>query len=81
TVANALALPASALVQSSAYAEVTVVIGSDWPSGTAFGGASAGGTKAGATPTNAASAPSVASLSNAASTGTCVPVFHGDIVK
>ncbi|MGH3417565.1 MAG: LCP family protein, partial [Actinocrinis sp.] len=78
TVANALALPASALVQSSAYAEVTVVIGSDWPSGTAFGGASAGGAKAGA---KAASAPSVASLSNAATTTGCVPVFPGDIVK
>jgi hypothetical protein len=79
TVANALALPNSALVESSAYSEVTVVLGTDWTSGTTFGGGSSSsgsgsGTPHSAPPTTAASAPADSSLSNAATTGGCVTV-------
>lgn len=79
TVANALALPNSALVESSAYSEVTVVLGTDWTSGTTFGGGSGSsgsgsGTPHSAPPTTAASAPADSSLSNAATTGGCVTV-------
>ncbi len=81
TVANALGMPASALVESTAYAEVTVVIGKDWTTGTTLNGTSAGGANAGAAPTTAASAPAVSSLSNAATTGSCVTVNPTYIVK
>ncbi len=81
TVANALGLPTSALVESNSYSQVTLVIGADWTSGTTFGGGSGSGSSgsggAGTTsapPTTAASAPAVSSLSNAATTGGCVPV-------
>lgn len=79
-VQKALGLPSSAMTQSNAYSEVTVVLGTDWTSGTTFGGAStAGGTS---TATTAASAPAVSSLSNAADSGnTCVPVNPFYIVK
>jgi LCP family protein required for cell wall assembly len=79
TVAGALGLPASALVMSNAYSQVTVVIGADWKSGTAF--AATASSSAGPTPTAAASAPSVSSLSNAATTGTCVQANPSYIVK
>lgn len=87
TVAYALGLPSSAMVESSAYSEVTLVLGADWTSGTTFGGGSASGTSSGsgtttsAPPTAAASAPAVSSLSNAATTGGCVPVNPSYIVK
>jgi hypothetical protein len=80
TVANALGLPSSALVESNSYSQVTLVLGDDWTSGTKFGGGSgsgssgSGGPASSAPPTTAASAPAVSSLSNAATTGGCVPV-------
>jgi len=79
TVANALGLPTSAMKQSNAYSQVTVVVGADWTSGTTFGAAAGG--SSGATATAAASAPSVSSLSNASTTGTCVTVNPYYIVK
>ncbi|MBS2962181.1 LCP family protein [Actinocrinis puniceicyclus] len=83
-VASALGLPNSALKESGAYSEVAVVLGTDWTSGTTFGGAGASGSGsgAGATPTAAASAPAVSSLSNAGDTGnTCIPVNPFYVVK
>ena len=82
TVANALGLPTSALVESASYSQVTVVLGADWTSGTTFGGGSASGASASgsgtsttsALPTAAASAPAVSALTNASTTGGCVPV-------
>jgi LCP family protein required for cell wall assembly len=87
TVAYSLGLPSSAMVESSAYSQVTLVLGADWTSGTTFGGGSASGTSSGSgtsastPPTTAASAPAVSSLSNAATTGGCVPVNPPYIVK
>jgi len=78
-VQKALGLPSSALKESNAYSEVTVVLGSDWTSGTTFGGAA---TTGGAAPTTAASAPAVSSLSNASDSGnTCIPVNPFNVVK
>jgi LCP family protein required for cell wall assembly len=77
-VANSLGLPASAMKESNSYAQVTVIIGADWTSGTTFGAAA--GT-ANSTVTTAATAPSVSSLSNASTTGTCVTVNPYYIVK
>lgn len=78
-VQRALGVPSSAMTESNAYSEVTVVLGSDWTSGTTFGGTAAAGAAA---PTTAASAPAVSSLSNAADSGnTCVPVNPYYIVK
>ncbi len=78
TVAYTLGLPSSALVESNAYSQVTLVIGADWTSGTTFGAAagpaSGTGGSANTTPTAAASAPAVSSLLNAATTGGCVSV-------
>ena len=86
TVANALGLPTSALVESNSYSGVTVVLGADWTSGTMYGGSGSAGSAAGksvtsAPPTTAASAPAVSSLSNAATTGGCVTVNPPYIVK
>jgi LCP family protein required for cell wall assembly len=82
-VANTLGIPTSAMKESNAYSQVTVVIGADWTSGSSFGSGSSGssGTSSGATATTAASAPSVSSLSNASTTGTCVTVNPYYIVK
>jgi hypothetical protein len=72
-VQKALGLPSSAMKESNTYAEVTVVLGSDWTSGTAFGGGAAA--SGGTAPTTAATAPAVSSLSNASDSGnTCIPV-------
>ena len=79
-VQKALGVPNSAMKESNAYSEVTVVLGSDWTSGTTFGGSSASG--ASSASTTAATAPAVSSLSNAADTGnTCIPVNSFYIVK
>lgn len=79
-VQKALGLPSSALKESNSYSEVTVVLGSDWTSGTTFGGAAAA--TGGAAPTTAASAPAVSSLSNASDSGnTCIPVNPFNVVK
>jgi LCP family protein required for cell wall assembly len=84
TVAAALGLPSSALKESNAYSQVTLVIGADWTSGTTYGSSgsatSAGGASSTA-PTTAATAPEDSSLLNASSTGGCVQVAPGDIVK
>ena len=81
-VANALGLPAMAMTESSAYPEVTVVIGADWPSGSMYSGSmGADGTPGGPSPTAAASAPAISSLENAATTGGCVPVDPPDVAR
>jgi LCP family protein required for cell wall assembly len=82
-VQKSLGLPSSALTQSTAYAEVTVVLGTDWTSGTTFGGSGSGSSSSGSSaPTTAASAPAVSSLSNASDSGnTCVTVNPYYIVK
>ena len=81
-VAGALGVPSSALKESNAYSQVTVVIGSDWTSGSTFGGASAGTAGSATAPASgAATAPEDSSLLNASSTGGCVQVAPGDIVK
>lgn len=81
-VADALALPASALTQSTTYGEVTVVVGTDFSTGTIYTSTSTtGGTSSTAAATTAATAPEDSSALNASTTGTCVPVAPGDIVK
>ncbi|HEU5354742.1 MAG TPA: LCP family protein [Actinocrinis sp.] len=81
-VQKALGLPSSALTKSSAYSEVTVVLGSDWTSGTTFGGGGGAASATSAAPTKAASAPAVSSLSNAGDSGnTCIPVNPFNVVK
>jgi LCP family protein required for cell wall assembly len=78
--ANALGLPAEALQMSSAYDQVTVVIGADWPAGGTFGSVMAPlGARAGLPPAGTASAPPEASLENASASGGCVPVNPADI--
>ncbi|WP_084316551.1 LCP family protein [Actinospica robiniae] len=74
-VADALGIPSTDLVKSSSYSEVTVVVGTDWSTGTSYP-ASGGGASA----TSAASAPSESSALNAATTGQCVQVASNDIV-
>ena len=88
TVANALGLPTSVLVESNSYSGVTLVLGADWTSGTSFGGGSASGSSgsgsgkpATSAPPTAASAPAVSSLTNASTTGGCVPVNPVYIVR
>jgi LCP family protein required for cell wall assembly len=81
-VANALGLPSSAVTESGTYPEVTLVIGSDWPSGNMYSGSMyAGSTPGGPSPTAAASAPAIASLENASTTGGCVPVDPPDVLR
>jgi LCP family protein required for cell wall assembly len=81
-VASALGLPSSALKESNAYSEVTLVIGTDWKSGTTYGSSSGGSSSAtSAAPTTAATAPDDSSLLNASTTAGCVTVAPGDIVK
>jgi len=75
-VADALGIPAADLVPSNAYAEVTVIVGTDWTSGTSYP-ASGGGSSA----TSAASAPAESSALNAATTGQCVQVASDDIAR
>jgi LCP family protein required for cell wall assembly len=77
---DALGLPASALTQSAAYSEVTVVIGADWPSGTTYSAGSSSGAST-AKATTAATAPEDSSLLNASTTTGCVQIVPGDIVK
>jgi hypothetical protein len=76
-VAGALGIPASAVHQSGNYTEVTVVIGTDWTSGTTFGSASTGGSAAGTAPDSqaVASSPPAASLAtNAGDDKACMVV-------
>jgi hypothetical protein len=81
-VAHAQHLPAIALTASTTYGEVTVVVGADFTTGTAYTGTGAGGaTSTGPQASTAATAPEDSSLLNASTAGTCVQVAPGDIVK
>ena len=77
-VAEALGIPSSQLVESSTYSQVTVVVGSDWTSGTSY---PAGTSSSSSSASTAASAPSESSALNAATTGQCVQVASNDIVN
>ena len=73
-VAAALKLPAAQVQQSSQYSKVTVVIGTDFVSGTTYTPATTGGSTAGA-----AAAPTESYATNADSTGECIPVESGTL--
>jgi len=75
-VAAALQIPAAQVQQSSTYSKVTVVIGTDFESGTTFPAAAAsGGSGAGA----AATAPADSNEMKADTTGECIPVESGTL--
>jgi LCP family protein required for cell wall assembly len=79
-VAAALGIPSSQVQQSSSYSQVTIVVGSDWTSGTTYTAATSS-SSAGSSSTGQASAPGSSSELNASTTGQCVQVASGDIVK
>jgi LCP family protein required for cell wall assembly len=75
-VASALGIPASAMHLSGNYAQVTVVIGKDWTSGSTFGTAS-GSTGGGSTTPStavASSPPATSLLTNGSDTKICMPI-------
>jgi LCP family protein required for cell wall assembly len=89
TVAKAVGLPGSR-VQSSPYAGVRLVIGSDWPNGSGYGGSSGGSGSAGSDGVSASAQPSPAdtqqalsgaTAENADTTGTCAQVGTQDTVQ
>jgi LCP family protein required for cell wall assembly len=81
-VANALGIPSSQVEESSNYSEVTVVVGTDWTSGTTYSSTSSSSSASPSTSgTTAATAPSSSSQLNASTTGQCVQVASGDIVN
>jgi LCP family protein required for cell wall assembly len=85
-VAAALGVPSAQVRQSASYSQVTVVVGSDWTSGTTYpAAASSSGSGAGAGSGSGAggqaTAPSSSSELNASTTGQCVQVASNDIVK
>jgi LCP family protein required for cell wall assembly len=80
-VASALGIPSSQVQESPDYSEVTVVIGTDWTSGTTYSASGSSSASPGASATAAATAPESSSQLNAASTGQCVQVASGDIVQ
>ncbi|HTJ72308.1 MAG TPA: LCP family protein [Actinospica sp.] len=80
-VAGALGIPSSQVEESSNYSEVTVVIGTDWTSGTTYSSSSGSSSSASPSTTAAATAPDSSSQLNASTTGQCVQVASGDIVK
>ena len=80
-VAGALGVPSSQVQQSSAYSAVTVVIGSDWTSGSTYPAASSTGSGSGSTASTQATAPSQSFELNASTTGKCVQVAPNDIVN
>ena len=80
-VAGALGIPSSQVQESSNYSEVTVVIGTDWTSGSTYSSTSSSSSGASPSATTAASAPSSSSALNAATTGECVQVASNDIVS
>ena len=81
-VANALGIPSSQVEESSNYSEVTVVVGTDWTSGTTYSSTSSSSSASPSTSgTTAATAPSSSSQLNASTTGQCVQVASGDIVS
>jgi LCP family protein required for cell wall assembly len=76
-VASALGIPAFAMHLSANYAQVTVVIGKDWTSGTTFGtGSSSGGSGSSGTSTTAvaSSPPATSLLTNGDDSKACMPV-------
>jgi LCP family protein required for cell wall assembly len=79
-VAGALGIPSAQTVESDSYSEVTVVVGTDWSTGTTYTAPSNTGS-GGSTSTTAATAPSQSSELNAATTGQCVQVAPDDIVQ
>ena len=79
-VAGALGIPSSQVQESSNYSEVTVVIGTDWTSGTTYSSTSSSASPS-TSATSAATAPSSSSQLNAATTGQCVQVASNDIVN
>jgi LCP family protein required for cell wall assembly len=80
-VAGALGIPSSQVQESSNYSEVTVVIGTDWTSGSTYSSGSSSSSGASPSATAAALAPSSSAELNAATTGECVQVASGDIVN
>ena len=80
-VASALGIPSAQVQQSGAYSQVTVVVGSDWTSGTTYPATASSSGKASAGASSAASAPSSSSELNASTTGQCVQVASNDIVQ
>jgi LCP family protein required for cell wall assembly len=80
-VASALGIPSSQVQQSSAYSEVTVLVGSDWTGGTTYPATATASGSASAGASGAASAPSSSSQLNASTTGQCVQVAPNDIVQ
>jgi LCP family protein required for cell wall assembly len=74
-VADALGIPSSQVAESSSYSQVTVVVGTDWTSGTGYPASGSAASSA-----SGATAPSESSALNAASTGQCVQVAPDDIV-
>jgi len=79
-VAAALGIPSSQVRQSGSYSQVTVIVGTDWPSGTTYP-ATASSSGSGSGSAGQATAPSSSSELNAATTGQCVQVAPDDIVK
>ncbi|MFF7636325.1 LCP family protein [Kitasatospora sp. NPDC008050] len=82
-VASTLGLPSTALHATGTSATLHLYIGSDWPSGTTFGGstAAAGGSSAGSqtpAPTAPVAAPSDASADNAGGSQSCAKVSTED---
>jgi len=73
-VAAALKIPAAQVQQSSTYSKVTVVIGTDFESGSTYTPVTTANNTAGA-----ASAPADSGESNADSSGECIPVESGSL--
>jgi LCP family protein required for cell wall assembly len=74
-VAQALGIPSTAMHESGDYSEVTVVIGGDWTSGTAFSSAATATGTGAAAPTGVASSAPASSLeTNAADGNACMYV-------
>src|SRR5579859_1813117 len=65
-VAGALGIPSSQVQESSNYSEVTVVIGTDWTSGTTYSSTSSSSASPSTSASAAASAPTSSSQLNAA---------------
>jgi hypothetical protein len=69
-----LKIPAAQIQQSSTYSKVTVVIGTDFESGTTYTAPATGGSTVGAV-----IAPADAGEMNADCTGECIPVESGNL--
>ena len=71
-VASALGIPSSAVHESSSYSQVTVVIGSDWPSGASYGASAPA--SPGATAAAAPAPPSSSLVTNGGDSKACMDV-------